>query len=141
MSTTNGLTIRPFQITDKADVIELWHRCNLVVPWNDPDKDIMTKLAFQPDLFFVGTLDGSIVATVMAGYEGHRGWINYLAVAPDCQGQGLGRRMMTEAETRLQGAGCPKINVQVRTSNLATIAFYERLGYAKDEVVNLGKRL
>jgi hypothetical protein len=72
--------IRLFQDSDRSDVIELWHRCNLVVPQNDPQHDIDLKLRAQPDLFFVGTVSNRIVATVMAGYDGHRGWIYYLAV-------------------------------------------------------------
>jgi ribosomal protein S18 acetylase RimI-like enzyme len=82
-----------------------------------------------------------VVATVMAGYDGHRGWINYLAVAPDCQRQGLGGQIMAEAERRLRAAGCPKINLQVRTSNAGVIAFYRSIGYVLDDVVSLGKRL
>lgn len=82
-----------------------------------------------------------LVATVMAGYEGHRGWINYLAVKPGFRKQGLGRRLMEEAEARLIEAGCPKINLQVRKSNIAAVAFYERIGYSRDDVVSMGKRL
>ena len=77
----------------------------------------------------------------MAGYEGHRGWINYLAVAPEHQGKGLGRAMMAEAERLLREAGCPKINLQVRSANAKVIEFYRRLGYTVDDVVSLGKRL
>ena len=141
MSTRDDLVIRPFQASDKAAVIDLWHRCNLVVPWNDPDEDIMTKLAFQPELFLVGTLDERVVATVMAGYEGHRGWINYLAVDPGCQRQGIGRRIMEKAQETLHALGCPKINLLVRATNTGVIAFYEKLGFKQDNVVSMGKRL
>ncbi len=95
----------------------------------------------RPDLFLVGLLDDVVVASVMAGYEGHRGWINYLAVLPEYQGRGFGRVMMGEAERRLRDAGCPKINLQVRSSNTAVIEFYRRLGYGVDDVVSMGKRL
>jgi ribosomal protein S18 acetylase RimI-like enzyme len=122
-------------------VIALWRRCNLVVPWNDPARDIRRKLAIQPELFLVGLRHGVVVATVMAGYEGHRGWINYLAVSPDEQGCGLGRAMMAEVEQRLREMGCPKINLQVRGSNGGVIEFYRRLGYAVDDAISLGKRL
>jgi ribosomal protein S18 acetylase RimI-like enzyme len=128
--------IRLFQDSDRSDVIELWHRCNLVVPQNDPQQDIDLKLRAQPDLFFVGTVSNRIVATVMAGYDGHRGWIYYLAVE-----KYIGRRMMEQAESALQKRGCPKINLQVRTSNRAVISFYERLGFSNDDVIGLGKRL
>src|SRR5512132_962748 len=103
--------------------------------------DIERKLKVNPEWFLVGIMDGRVVAAVMAGYEGHRGWINYLAVAPEVQRQGLGRQMMAQAEKRLREHGCPKINLQVRTSNTGVIAFYERLGYKSDDVVSLGKRL
>jgi len=133
--------VRPFEPDDQEEVIRLWHDCGLVVPQNDPVKDIARKLQFQPGLFLVGEREGQIVATAMAGYDGHRGWINYLAVSPALQGSGLGRRIMEEAEARLRALGCPKINLQVRTSNTQVIAFYERIGYKRDDVVSFGKRL
>lgn len=133
--------IRLYQISDESAVIDLWYRCNLVVPQNDPQKDIDMKCKVQPDLFFVGTVSGHIVATVMAGYDGHRGWIYYLAVDPDYQRQQIGRRMMEKAESELQNRGCPKINLQVRTSNQAVVSFYLLLGFTNDDVIGLGKRL
>lgn len=133
--------IRQYALHDESRVIQLWTECGLVVSWNDPRRDIQRKIEFQPELFLVGSLDGCIVATVMAGYDGHRGWINYLAVHPDHQGGGIGRAIMEAAEIRLRGIGCPKINLQVRTSNTGVLEFYKRLGYAVDEVVGLGKRL
>jgi ribosomal protein S18 acetylase RimI-like enzyme len=133
--------IRSYQASDESAVIELWHRCNLVVPQNEPKKDIEMKRKVQPDLFFVGTIGNRIVATVMAGYDGHRGWIYYLAVDPDCQRQQIGRRIMEKAESALKNRGCPKINLQVRTSNQAVISFYERLGFSNDDVIGLGKKL
>jgi ribosomal protein S18 acetylase RimI-like enzyme len=135
------MDIRSFVTGDEGEVIALWAACDLVRPWNDPSKDIARKLAIGDDLFLVGVLDGKVVATVMAGYEGHRGWINYLAVHPAVQRRDLGRQLMAEAESRLGARGCPKINLQVRTSNLGARSFYERLGYAVDEVVSMGKRL
>jgi ribosomal protein S18 acetylase RimI-like enzyme len=133
--------IRSYQTSDEAAVIDLWQRCNLVVPQNEPRKDIATKLAVQDNLFFVGTVSSHVVATVMAGYDGHRGWIYYLAVDPDYQRQQIGRRMMETAESALQKRGCPKINLQVRASNRTVIAFYKRLGFINDDVIGLGKRL
>src|SRR5208337_3787923 len=111
----------------------LWQGCDLVRPWNDPKKDIARKLAVNPELFLVGLLGDELVATVMAGYEGHRGWINYLAVSLAHRRQGYGRRMMTEAEGWLRRLRCPKINLQVRAANRGAIEFYRRLGYSEDE--------
>jgi ribosomal protein S18 acetylase RimI-like enzyme len=135
------MEIRPFELSDEAAIIALWERCGLTRPWNDPRKDIRRKLRVRPDLFLVGVLEGEVVATVMAGYEGHRGWINYLGVAPEHQRKGFGKILMGEAERRLREAGCPKINLQVRSTNTGVIEFYRRLGYVIDEVVSMGKRL
>ena len=135
------MNIRTFASTDAAAVIAVWQACGLVVPQNDPLADIERKLRVNPELFLVGELAGRVVASVMGGYEGHRGWINYLAVDPAEQGRGYGRLMMDEVESRLRAIGCPKINLQVRASNEAVIRFYESLGYGKDNVVGLGKRL
>ncbi len=133
--------IRRFKSADEAGVIALWHRCELVVPRNDPARDIALKMAWQPELFLVGEDDGRLIATVMAGYEGHRGWINYLAVDPDARRHGHGRLMMAAAEEALRALDCPKINLQVRSSNEAVAAFYRRIGFSVDEVVSFGKRL
>ncbi len=135
------IEIRPFQPPDEEAVISLWKRCELLRPWNDPHKDIRRKLKVRGDLFLVGWLDRRIVASVMAGYEGHRGWINYLAVDPDHRRRGYARALVEAAERLLRDAGCPKINLQIRTSNLEVIEFYRRLGYVQDEVVSMGKRL
>jgi ribosomal protein S18 acetylase RimI-like enzyme len=135
------MEIRPFQPSDETAVVDLWERCGLVRPWNDPHKDIQRKLAVRPDLFLVGVLQGEVVASAMAGYEGHRGWISYLAVSPEHQRTGLGRAIMSEAERLLREAGCPKINLQVRSTNLQVIEFYRSLGFLVEDVVNLGKRL
>ena len=133
--------IRPFQTSDEAAVVQLWKDCNLVVPWNDPLRDIRRKLRVQPALFIVGLVSGELAAAVMAGYEGHRGWLNYLAVAPRFRRQGLGRKMVAEAEARLRQMGCPKINIQIRTGNTEVIEFYRRIGFKADDVVSMGKRL
>ncbi|MDI1310894.1 GNAT family acetyltransferase [Prosthecobacter sp.] len=135
------MQIRPFQPADEEAVIALWEVCGLVVPQNDPVADIARKLRVNPEWFLVGEVEGVVVASCMAGYEGHRGWINYLAVHPDQRRQSLARQMMEHAERLLREAGCPKINLQVRKTNAEVIAFYESLGFAVDEVVSLGKRL
>ena len=135
------MEIRCFRPEDEASVVNLWERCDLARPWNDSRLDIGRKMKVNPEWFLVGLVDGRVVATVMAGYEGHRGWLNYLAVAPEFQGRGLAKTIVAEAERLLRKAGCPKINLQIRTSNQAVIEFYRRLGYSVDEVVSMGKRL
>ena len=137
----NDLLIRSYQRQDEAAVVQLWLQCNLVVPQNNPESDIKRKLRVNPEWFLVGVLGGHVVATCMAGYEGHRGWINYLAVSPHHRRRGIGRSIVEEAEKRLGSAGCPKINLQVRETNRAVIQFYERLGYTRDPVASMGKRL
>jgi len=135
------MRIRPYETGDETAVIALWRDCGLVVPHNDPAADIRRKLEVAPELFLVGDLDSRLVASVMAGYEGHRGWINYLAVAPSLQGKGCGRQMMEHVERLLRERGCPKINLQIRSTNQRVIEFYRRLGFAVDDVVSMGKRL
>lgn len=135
------MNIRPFGPADEDAVVALWERCGLTRPWNNPRKDIRRKLAVRADLFLVAEADGAIVGTVMAGYDGHRGWINYLGVDPTCQRHGIGRALMDEAERLLRASGCPKINLQVRTANTAAIEFYRQIGFDQDDVVSFGKRL
>jgi len=135
------MQIRRYDELDLGEVIALWQECGLVVPQNDPAKDIQRKLLVDRDLFLVGAIDTGMVATVMGGYDGHRGWINYLAVKPAQQRHGYGQAMMDAIEIRLRDKGCPKINLQVRAANNDVIAFYAALGYATDRVVGLGKRL
>ncbi len=135
------MEIRSFREQDRRAVVSLWHRCGLLVDWNHPDCDIDRKLKVQGELFLVGVIDGNVVATAMGGYEGHRGWINYLAVDPGMRRRGLGRLMMERIEEGLTGMGCPKINLQIRESNLDVIRFYEKIGYSSDHVIGFGKRL
>jgi ribosomal protein S18 acetylase RimI-like enzyme len=135
------LFIRPFQTEDEASVVSLWQLCELTVPWNNPYKDIARKLKVQPELFLVGMLDSLLIATVMGGYDGHRGWINYLAVHPDFQGQGYAKQMMENVESELRKIGCPKINLQIRSGNAKVMAFYQKLGFTDDRVLSMGKRL
>jgi ribosomal protein S18 acetylase RimI-like enzyme len=134
------MNIRPFREPDRARVVELWDLCGLLAPGNDPNRDIDMKLAFQPEWLLVGEEDGQVLATVMAGYEGHRGWINYLAVDPGCRRKGYGREMMAHAEQALFDFGCPKINLQVRAGNEDVKAFYEAIGYLLEDRYDFGKR-
>lgn len=148
-ATAGSFGIRPFAVADTEAVVALWREAGLVKPWNDPYLDIERKLAVQPELFLVAEVvdtvgdegAGRLAGTAMVGYEGHRGWVNYLAVDAGLRGGGLGRALMAEAERLLVERGCPKLNLQVRTSNTDVLAFYERLGYAVDDAVSLGKRL
>ena len=133
--------IRPYSPQDESAVITLWQKCNLTRPWNNPERDMERKLKVNPELFLVGAIDSRVIATVMGGYEGHRGWVNYLAVDPEHQRNGIGRRMMAAIEGKLLAMGCPKINLQVRTGNQSALNFYERIGYKTDDVVSMGKRL
>ena len=135
------LPIRAYRPTDEAAVIALWQAAGLTRPWNDPKRDIERKLTVQPEMFFVIEDAGAVVATAMVGYDGHRGWINYLAVAESHRRRGLGRQLMAQAERALTERGCPKINLQIRATNSAVIAFYAALGYAQDDVVSMGHRL
>jgi len=135
------LNIRKFKLKDEEEVIDLWRACGLVVPWNNPHLDIQRKLKVQPELFLVGCLEGRLIASVMAGYEGHRGWVNYLAVHPDYQRRGIGRSMMERVEQLLLTMGCPKINLQVRKTNQGVINFYQEIGFRDDNVIGMGKRL
>ncbi|HEY0823685.1 MAG TPA: GNAT family acetyltransferase [Ramlibacter sp.] len=135
------MQIRPFREQDEQQVVALWQACGLTRPWNDPHKDIARKLRVQRELFLVGEVDGRVIASVMAGYEGHRGWVNYLAVDPRHRRSGHGARLVRRVEELLEAAGCPKVNLQVRTGNAEVLAFYRALGYAPDDVIALGKRL
>lgn len=139
--TEGAIEIRAFAETDERAVVGLWKACGLTRPWNDPHRDIARKLLVRRDLFLVAVDAGAIVGTVMVGYDGHRGWINYLAVAPAHQRRGLGRTLMAEAEALLLREGCPKVNLQVRAGNEGVVAFYRRLGYDVEEMVSMGKRL
>lgn len=138
--------VRAFQLPDEAAVVALWRDCGLLRPWNDPHKDIVRKLAVQPELFLVLVeqgVDGAerVIGSAMAGYDGHRGSVYYLAVEPSRQRMAWGRLLMAEVEQRLLALGCPKVNLLVRTSNQKVLAFYDRLGYSQDEALSLGHRL
>ena len=122
--TESSLLIRPFQTEDEDALVALWKMCELTVPWNNPHKDIARKLQVQPELFLVGILDSNLIATVMGGYDGHRGWINFLAVHPDFRENGYGQKIMNSVETKIREMGCPKINLQIRTGNDKITSFY-----------------
>lgn len=135
------MLIRPFQKEDTEDVVRLWRCCGLTRSWNDPYSDIQRKLKVQPDWFLVGLIDDRLIASIMIGYDGHRGWINYLAIDSKYRRQGLGHQLMMEAEQRLLEVGCPKINLQIRLDNVEAIEFYRSIGFVPDKAVSYGKRL
>ncbi len=141
-----NVAIRPFVEADRGPLIRLWDRCGLTRPWNDPDRDIDRKLAHDGAILVAVESDRHppterLVGGVMVGYDGHRGWVNYLAVDVDARQRGLGRQLMGAVEAHLRTLGCPKINLQIRDDNLAAVAFYEALGYGVDPVRSMGKRL
>jgi ribosomal protein S18 acetylase RimI-like enzyme len=133
--------IRLFDPKDEIQLIDLWVECGLVVPWNDPKKDIRRKFLNSPQLFFVGEADGEIIASCMAGYDGHRGWVYYLAVKTKYQNQGIASLILSHSENALLKVGCPKIDLMVRNTNSEIISFYHKVGYKNDPVVVLSKRL
>ncbi|MBU0494260.1 MAG: GNAT family acetyltransferase [Chloroflexi bacterium] len=136
------IEIRAYLESDEAAVAALWREVFPGSPaWNHPETDIQRKLAVQRELFLVALLGSEIVGTAMAGYDGHRGWVYYAAVSPGHRRQGIGSALMRAVEHRLAAAGCPKLNLQVRATNRAVVAFYERLGYQVEERVSMGKRL
>ncbi|KAA0593586.1 ribosomal protein S18 acetylase RimI-like enzyme [Azospirillum lipoferum] len=139
---TAAVTIRPCTAEDCDAVVALWTACGLVVPWNNPAADFTLALSKSSSTVLAAIDDGGrIVGTAMVGQDGHRGWIYYVAVDPALQGQGLGRRMVAEAEGWLTAAGMPKVQLLVRETNQRVLAFYERLGYARSPVTMMQKWL
>lgn len=130
-----GFAIRPIRDGDEDGVAELWRTCGLVRPWNDPLRDIGSARANASSDIFVAVSGegGAIAGSVMAGYEGHRGWVYYVAVAPEHRSQGLGERLMRHAEAWLEEAGAPKVMLMIREENEAVRRFYEGLGYGVEK--------
>ena len=136
------IDIRPYRTDDELEVIQLWTKVFPVTPaHNDPIRDIQHKLKIQPELFLVAIKDHLLVGTAMAGFDGHRGWIYYLAVDPACRRNGIGTALMEKAEGLLVQKGCPKLNLQIRADNSDLQAFYEKLGYSVEERISMGKKL
>lgn len=133
--------LREFRPDDRESLVALWRLCELTRPWNDPYRDIERKLSHDPENLLVLESGGELVGSIMIGYEGHRGWVNYLAVHPSHRRRGWARLLMGEAERRLRTVGCAKINVQVRRSNSRAVEFYEQVGFTPEDVLSLGKRL
>jgi len=137
----NQILIKNFTAADKDEVIILWNLCGLIVPSNNPEKDIELKMSFQPELFFIAESEKKIIGTVMTGYDGHRGWLNYLGVHPEYRGVGCGRMLVEFSIQKLKELNCPKLNLQVRNSNTSVIDFYKRLGFSEHEVISLQLKL
>ena len=135
------LTIAPIGDADVADVVALWQRCGLTRPWNDAAADIALARRGPNAAVLVGRDGGSIVASVLVGHDGHRGWVYYVAVDPDCQHQGYGRVIMDAAEDWLRGCGIEKLQLMMRPDNSQVQAFYQSLGYVEQERIVYAKWL
>ncbi len=139
---SNAYFIRTFIDADEAAIIALW---DLVfpgeAPWNHPVDVIARKKRVQPELFFVACEEDFVVGTVMAGFDGVRGWVHHLAVHPEHRRNGLARDLMRRAEAGLKAMGCAKLNLQVRATNRGVIAFYKSLGFDVEDRASLGKPL
>ena len=135
------ISFRDIQADDEEDVVTLWKRCELTRAWNDPYKDIKFATEGQTSTILVGHAEGRLVAAVMAGHDGHRGVLYYLAVDPAFQKRGFGKAAVGAAEAWLRERGVWKINLMVRSENEKAGRFYERLGYAVNPVTSFGKRL
>jgi ribosomal protein S18 acetylase RimI-like enzyme len=139
-----GWHVRSFRRDDTEAVVALWAEAGLTRPWNDPRLDIERKLSVQPELFLVAedpSMSGELIGSVMAGYDGHRGWLYYLATAESHRGRGVARALVEYAENRLLDMGCPKVQLMVREGNEDVLGFYDGLGYERFSVHNTGKRL
>ena len=135
--TGSSILIRPFKEGDEEALVSLWNMCKLTVPWNNPHKDIARKLKVQAELFLVGYLEDKLIASVMAGYDGHRGWINYFAVHPDFQAMSYGKQLMDNVENGLRELGCPKINLQIREENDKIFSYYQKLGFVEEKRISM----
>jgi ribosomal protein S18 acetylase RimI-like enzyme len=122
-------------------VVDLWHQVGLTRPWNDPGADLSRAMRGPASAVLAGFIGGDLIATAMVGHDGHRGWVYYLAVHPNSQGNGHGREMMAACERWLTERGIPKINLMVRADNPVARGFYAAIGYGQDEVIVLSRRL
>ena len=141
MDSASHLSFAPITDDDVAQVIALWERCGLTRPWNDPVADIALARRSPNATVLVGRAGSEIVGSVMVGHDGHRGWVYYVSVAPDHQGSGYGRAIMTAAEDWLRARDVPKLQLLVRRENTKVQAFYENLDYANQGSISYGKWL
>lgn len=133
--------IAPLGLDSLPALVALWEACGLTRPWNDPASD--ARIAIEgPSSAILGLRDGDVLAgSVMVGFDGHRGWVYYLAVAPGRRRSGLGRDLMCAAETWLEARGCPAIRLMVRDDNVQALGFYAAIGYEVQQVATIGRRL
>ena len=141
MDFASTLSIAPIEDDDVASVIALWERCGLTRPWNDPGADIALARRGDNAMVLVGRDDCNIVASVMVGHDGHRGWVYYVSVDPACRGKGFGRTIMAAAEQWLRERGILKLMLIVRRDNAKVQAFYETLDYSEQERILYAKWL
>lgn len=134
------MIIRKFQTEDTEKVVNLWDECGLLHPPNDPYLEIRNKASFQPDLFLVGEIDGRVMASVLIGFEGRRGWLNSLAVLPEYQGRGYGRELVEHSLEVLKKLGAPKVNLLIRPTNTKVQDFYKKLGFEFEDVILMARR-
>ena len=135
-----GISIRAATAADREITVALWEAAGLTRPWNDPRGDFDLALATPTSTILLAEADVGLVGSVMVGFDGHRGWVYYLATAPERRGQGVGRALMTAAEDWLKAQGSPQIHLMVRGDNAAARGFYDALGYELQDVVTIGKR-
>jgi ribosomal protein S18 acetylase RimI-like enzyme len=136
-----GLNIAPLSTADVSDLVGLWREAGLTRPWNSPTDDAQMALAGPTSAILGGRIEGRLAASIMVGWDGHRGAVYYLAVADQHRGQGYGRELMRAAEAWLAQFNAPKLNLMVRTDNDAAHGFYDSLDYARDPVTIRSKRL
>ena len=136
------MEIRSFREADREQVVALWRAVFPgAPPHNDPVLDVQRKLAVQPELFLVAADESTLVGTCMAGFDGHRGWVHLVAVAPSHRRRGVGAALMRRAETLLEALRCPKLNLQVRPSSPEAVRFYQSLGFDVEDRISMGKIL
>ena len=139
--TDPALSVTPIEDNDIADVIALWHRCGSTRPWNDPAGDIALARRGEHSTVLLGRHGGALVASVMVGHDGHRGWVYYVTVDPDRRYKNFGRAIMTAAEDWLRARGILKLQLMVRKENAKVQAFYESIGYYNQQTVTFAKWL
>ena len=137
----HALTIEAIEDGDVTEVIALWQRCGSLRAWNDPARDIALARKETNATVLLGRNDGVLVASVLVGHDGHRGWVYYVTVDPDHRFKGYGRVIMTAAEEWLRARGIEKLQLMVRGDNAKVHAFYEQLGYYDQERVIFAKWL
>ena len=136
-----GIEIAPAGTDDRDAVIALWRQVGLTRPWNDPASDFDLALSFSGSTILLAHDCTKLVGAIMVGFDGHRGWVYYLACEPSHRREGIGRIMMDAAEAWLVEQGAPKIQLMVRTDNADAIGFYKAIGYEPQDVVTIGRRL